>query len=109
MAHPTLPLMLVLVPQGQHSIAEASSGSWMTVEVPVSAFVVEAGLDVLGACSLMEFIVQGCFAGFVCRDGAGKCSDGIELVCCDDSRSACPVRFAGLAVVVWSDGPLCRE
>ena len=44
MAHPVLPLMLVLVPQGQHSIAETLSGSWVVVEMLVSVFVVEAGL-----------------------------------------------------------------
>ena len=70
MAHPTLPLMLVLVPQGQHVIAEASSGPWMAVEMPVSAFVMAAVLEVVRACTLVELRVQRCFAGFVCRDGA---------------------------------------
>ena len=70
MAHPTLPFMLVLVPQGQHVVAEAASGPWMAVEMPVSAFVMAAVLEVAKACALIELRVQRCFAGFVRRDGA---------------------------------------
>ena len=43
MAHPTLPLMLVLVPQGQQAVAETSSSPWMAaVAREAAAFVAAA-------------------------------------------------------------------
>jgi hypothetical protein len=61
MAHPTLPFMIVLVPQGQHVVAEASSGPWMAVEMPVSALIVAAVLGVVRACMLIGLGVQRWF------------------------------------------------
>ena len=81
MAHPTLPFMLVLVPQGQHVVAEASSGPWMAVEMPVSAVYVAAVREAVKSCTLIELGVQRWFAGLECRDS----------VCAQGERSACLV------------------
>jgi hypothetical protein len=55
MAHPTLPLMLVLVPQGQQAVAETSSSPWMAAVAREAAAFVAAALE---AVKTSSWVVQ---------------------------------------------------